>query len=117
MLTPYLSSEKIIELRTLVQNLVIDDKLINYIASLVMRTRNHPALFLGASPRASIALMNVSKSLAAIAGRDFVLPDDIQKAVLPVLGHRIQVTPEKEMEGKSTYDILNEIVASTEVPR
>lgn len=117
LMTPYLNANQISHLRELVQNILIDDKLIDYLARIVLRTRNHPALYLGASPRASIALMNVSKALAAIAGRDFVLPEDIQTAVKPVLGHRIQITPEKEMEGKTSAEILHEIVAGIEVPR
>jgi MoxR-like ATPase len=74
-------------------------------------------LYLGASPRASIALLQVSKALSVLNGRDFIIPEDILRAVPQVLRHRISLTPEKEMEGLTSDDVLKEIVARMEIPR
>jgi len=91
--------------------------LLDYIAQIVVSTRNHPYLFLGASPRASLAIMKSSKALAAIRGKEFVTPDDIREATFPVLNHRIILTPEKEMEGITTKDVVQQIIEEIEVPR
>jgi MoxR-like ATPase len=74
-------------------------------------------LILGASPRASIAILNTSKALAALRGRDFVIPEDIIEVALPALRHRISLSAEKEMDGTSTDDIVDSIIKSTEIPR
>ena len=95
----------------------IDDALIRYIADLVARTRNHSGLYLGASPRASLAVAAGARAFAALAGRDFVTPDDIKRVLNPALRHRVLLTPEKEMEGQEEEDVLREIVESVEVPR
>jgi MoxR-like ATPase len=114
---PVLSIESLKKFRSQVQEILIEDKLFNYIAQLVEKTRNHPHLYLGASPRASIAIMNASKAFAAIAGRDFIIPDDIKKTLVPVLGHRIILSPEREMEGMTPETVIDMIVKSVEVPR
>jgi MoxR-like ATPase len=88
-----------------------------YISQIVTATRNNNALYLGASPRASLAIMTASKAIAAMRGRDFVTPEDIQEVVFPVLNHRIMLTPEKEMEGVSARDIIQQIIKSIEIPR
>jgi MoxR-like ATPase len=88
-----------------------------YISQIVTATRNNNALYLGASPRASLAIMTASKAMAAMRGRDFVTPEDIQEVVSPVLNHRIMLTPEKEMEGVSAKDIIQQIIKNIEVPR
>jgi len=103
--------------RTQIHEIVIEEKIINYIAQIVTKTRNHPHLFLGGSPRASLAIMNASKAFAAINGRDFVTPEDVKKALNPVLGHRMILTPDKEMEGMRTEDVVEMIVKSIEIPR
>lgn len=95
----------------------IKDELLKYIAQIVDLTRNSGDLFLGASPRASLAIMNASKAMAAIMGRDFVIPDDIQYVAYPVLNHRIILTPEREMEGLEPEDIISQIIKKVEVPR
>jgi MoxR-like ATPase len=87
------------------------------IAAIVHNTRNNGDLFLGASPRASLAIMKTSKAIAAINGRDFVIPEDVQFVAYPVLNHRIILTPEREMEGYSTKDVIMDIVKKIEVPR
>lgn len=101
----------------LVEKVFIRDELLDYIASLVHRTRTHPDLYLGASPRASLGILRLSKAVAALSGRDFVTPDDIQQVAFPVLNHRIILTPEREMEGFGAKDVISEIVRAIEVPR
>ena len=103
--------------RSQVNEIIIEEKIINYIAEIVSRTRNHSHLFLGASPRASIAIMNASKAYAAIYGRDFVIPEDVKKVLNPVLRHRIILSPEREMEGMTTENVVEIITKSIEIPR
>lgn len=93
------------------------DAILKYISQLVHQTRENPALYLGASPRASIALLSGARALAAMSGRDFITPDDIKEIAYPVLVHRIMLTPEKEMEGVTEKDVVKEIIDKTEVPR
>lgn len=95
----------------------IENQLLNYIAQITNSTRNHGKLYLGASPRASLNMVKASKAMAAIRGRDFITPDDIQSIAYHVLNHRIILTPEAEMEGLSAKDIINEIIHKIEVPR
>jgi MoxR-like ATPase len=112
-----MSAQDIEEAKHFVENVFIKDELLDYIAQIVVKTRNHSDLYLGASPRASISLLKASKALAAINGRNFVTPDDIRSVTGPVLNHRIIPTPEKEMEGVTSEDIIKAIVKSIEVPR
>jgi MoxR-like ATPase len=111
------TAAEIQQLRALVEQVHIKDELLEYIAKIVYQTRNDADLYLGASPRASLAILRASKAHAAIAGRDFVTPDDIRQVTGPVLNHRIQLTPEREMEGIRTFDIIKRITESLEVPR
>ena len=83
----------------------------------IKQTRNNPFLYLGASPRASIAILNASKALAVLNGRDFVTPEDIKTVAVPVLNHRIIVQPDKEMEGTTAKQVILQIVESIEIPR
>ncbi|MBQ0768656.1 MAG: magnesium chelatase, partial [Bizionia sp.] len=99
------------------QAVLVEEKIIKYIAQLVNKTRNHPHLYLGGSPRASLAILNTAKAFAAINGRDFVIPEDVKKALKPVLNHRIILTPEREMEGMTTENVIDMIEQSVEVPR
>lgn len=112
-----LNPETLKHLQEQIQNVIIEDKLFNYIAQLVIKTRNHPHLYLGASPRASIAVMNASKAMAAINGRDFVIPEDIKKVLSPVLAHRIILSPEREMEGVTPENVIEMITNTIEIPR
>ncbi|HAE12608.1 MAG: MoxR family ATPase [Chitinophagales bacterium] len=105
------------QLRQVVESVTISDQLLQYIASLIHLTRNHPDLFLGASPRASLAIMRTSRAYAALQGRDFVIPDDIHRVAYPVLNHRIILTPDKELEGVSTEDVIRQMLEKVEVPR
>lgn len=114
---PVLTATQIAHYRSLVQQVMVEDKLIEYIAAIVNKTRNNRSLFLGASPRASIAILNGAKAMAAIQGRDFITPDDIKQVAKPVLGHRIMLTPEKEMEGVTPEQVVQQILDSIEVPR
>lgn len=101
----------------IVEKIYIKDEIINYIANVVHETRNHGDLFLGASPRASLALLKASKAMAAISGREFVTPDDVRSVSDAVLNHRIIPSPEKEMEGITAQDIIKQIIQKIEVPR
>lgn len=114
---PVLDPEQLQALRRQVKEVRIEEKLLTYIAQLVTSTRNHPHIFLGGSPRASIALMNASKAFAAINARDFVIPEDIRKTLAPVLSHRIILSPEREMEGMTPEKVIDMIVHSVEIPR
>ena len=112
-----ISAAKINEFRSLVRQIAIEENLLKYIANIVVNTRSNSFLYLGASPRASIAILNASKAFAAIDGRDFVTPEDIKKATIPVLQHRVIVTPEREMEGLGSIQIINQIIEAVEIPR
>lgn len=114
---PILSGQDIIDLRRQVLELHIEDKLIVYIARLVNESRNNKSLYLGGSPRASLAIVHAAKAIAAIRGRDFVTPDDIVYVAAPVLRHRIMLTPDKEMEGVLPDDIVMQMIQKIEVPR
>jgi MoxR-like ATPase len=117
MIHPALGAEQIIALKQQIKSQVIEEKLLQFIAKLVHATRNHKSLYLGASPRASIAIMNASKATAAIKGRDFVTPEDILDIINPVLRHRVILSPDKEMEGITEDDVIKQIVQSMDIPR
>ncbi|MEJ2495724.1 MAG: MoxR family ATPase, partial [Ignavibacteriaceae bacterium] len=114
---PVFSKELLQKLREQVRSVHIDEKVASYIAQIVNSTRNNNDLYLGGSPRASISIMIAAKSFAAMNGRNFVTPDDIREAVIPALRHRILLTPEKEMEGKTPDEIIKLIIDRVEVPR
>ncbi len=111
------SAAQIKEYRSIVNEVIIQPNLVTFIAKIVNATRNNPALFLGASPRASLAILRASKANAAIKGRDFVNPEDIIEMAVPVMRHRIILSPEKEMEGISADELIHNIITSVEVPR
>ena len=102
---------------SIIEKIHIKSELIHYIANIVNETRNNGSLFLGASPRASMAILKTSKAIAALRGRDFVTPDDIQTVCFSVLNHRIILSPEKEMEGVTIDLVIKEIIKKIEVPR
>lgn len=112
-----LSADQISAYRQAVQQVYVEDHLLHYIAKLIHETRNSASLFLGASPRASIAVLNGSKAYAAVSGRDFVTPEDIKFIALPVLRHRVMLTPDKEMEGITADEVVTQIIDKVEVPR
>ncbi|WP_396637282.1 AAA family ATPase [Maribacter sp. R77961] len=112
-----LSPAKLKTFKAQIQDIVVEEKIFKYIAEVVSKTRNHPHLYLGGSPRASIATLNSAKAFAAVNGRDFVTPEDVKKALVPVLNHRVILTPEREMEGMSTESVIKMITESVEIPR
>jgi MoxR-like ATPase len=95
----------------------IEPELTNYILSIARRTREWPTLLLGASPRAAVSLMRVAQAVAAFDGRDYLLPDDVKRAVKPVLRHRVMLKPEAELEGFDADRVLADVVAAVPVPR
>lgn len=117
LITSVLSADQIASYQEVIKEIIIEDNLMKYIAGIVHSTRNNANLYLGASPRASIAIMDASKALAAIQGRDFVTPDDIKRVAAPILGHRVMLTPEREMEGFTTEKVIQQIIDTIEIPR
>lgn len=111
------SAEELRTCQDLVEQVHIKEELLQYIAKITHNTRNNGDLFLGASPRASLAMLKMAKATAALAARDFVTPDDIQQVAYPVLNHRIILTPEREMEGFTTKEVIKDIIEKIEVPR
>lgn len=114
---PVIKAEQIEAIRKQVKTIIIDEKLLQFIAKFIHQTRNHKSIYLGASPRASLAIMNAAKAMAAINGRDFVTPDDILEVIPPVLRHRIILSPDKEMEGVTEDTVLKQIIQSMDIPR
>jgi MoxR-like ATPase len=112
-----LTATDIAQYQDTIKSILIEKHLIQYIAGIVENTRRNANLYLGASPRASIAIMDASKALAAMNGRDFVTPEDIKSVAPAVLGHRIILTPEREMEGLSAEKVVKQIIESIEIPR
>ncbi len=112
-----LSAEQLTALRSQVRLVHVEDKLINFLTAIVSATRNHKSIYLGASPRASIGVLNGAKAIAAMRGRDFVTPEDVIFIVPHVLRHRIVLSPEKEMEGALTDDVISQLIQETDVPR
>jgi MoxR-like ATPase len=115
--SPVISAEEIVEFQNLVTQVKVEHDILSYIASIIDKTRNNSSLFLGASPRASIAVLKSAKAFAALEGRDFVTPEDVKEMIVPVLNHRVILTPEKEMEGLLPESVIKRIVDSVDVPR
>lgn len=111
------STADIDKIQEVLAKIKIEDQLLDYIAQITSSTRNHAKLYLGASPRASLNIVKASKARAAMSGRDFITPDDIQSVAFHVLNHRIILTPEAEMEGLLPKDVIQEIIHKIEVPR
>ena len=111
-----ISKEEAISLRQNLHGILAKDELLKYIAELIHTTRSHPSLYLGASPRASIDLLNSSKAYAAMKGRDFITPEDIQYLLGAVIGHRILLSPEAELQGITILEITREIIQQVKVP-
>lgn len=112
-----LSAEEIAQYQNTVKEVIVESNLLKYIAAIVENTRTNANLYLGASPRASIAIMDASKALAVISGRDFITPEDIKKVTKSILRHRIILTPEREMEGMTPDKVIDQLVESIEIPR
>lgn len=116
-INPVLTAAELGRYQGEVRKVYIEAKLVEFIARIIAKTRDNPDLYVGASPRASIALLSASKAMAAIRGRNFVTPDDILFACKPVLRHRIVLTPEKEMEGVSANQVIENFIKNIEIPR
>ena len=117
LIQPVVHVEDIVKYQDLVKQVYVHDDVFNYIAQVVFHTRKHPSLTLGASPRASIAILEAAKASAALQGRDFITPDDVKYVAPSILGHRVLLTPEKEMEGFTSDFVIQQIVDSIEIPR
>lgn len=111
------SGQQLKNYQHIVREIVVEAHLLEYIAKIIINTRENQFLYLGASPRASLALLTASKAFAAIRGRDFVTPEDIKEASFAVLRHRVVVSPEREMEGLTADEIIRQILESIEIPR
>ena len=112
-----IGADDIQRLQNVVRLVHIEHKLIQYIVNIIQQTRGTKDLYLGASPRASINIMTAAKAFAAMQGRDFVIPEDVQTVAPSVLRHRVILTPEKEMEGATAASIVRQLMAQVEVPR
>ncbi len=111
------TAEEVTAAQADVRSVHVEPALLRYVAEIVAATRGHRALMLGASPRASLAMLTGAKAFAAMRGRDFVTPEDIRDVTAPVLRHRILLTPEREMEGLRPDAVIRRIVEGVEVPR
>lgn len=114
---PVVNEVELTGFQNLVNEVIVEPQLLRYITAIVEKTRKSSALSLGASPRASLALLKAARAFAALEGRDFVTPEDIREVLYPVLAHRVILSPEKEMEGVSPEVVLRQLVESVEVPR
>ena len=114
---PILTKSELLRFREIVSQVFIEESLIKYISDIVLATRGSKAIYLGASPRAGVALLNASKAYAVLQGRDFVIPDDIKYLTTSVLQHRIMLSAETEMEGRSASNIIKLLVDKIDVPK
>ena len=112
-----ITAQQLNSYQKLVKEIIVESQLIEYIAKIIINTRENQFLYLGASPRASLALLTASKAFAALRGRDFVTPEDIKEASYAVLRHRVIVSPEREMEGLTADEIIRQILEGIEIPR
>jgi MoxR-like ATPase len=112
-----ISKDQIKGFKDKIYTITIEPKILAYIAEIIHQTRLHPHLILGASPRASVAVLQASKAFAILNGRNFVTPDDVKRCLNPVLNHRVVLSPEREMEGMTPEDVIDMIVKSIEIPR
>ena len=116
-LQPVITQQVLAHARQQVKQIHVEPHLLQFVAKITHETRNDRSLYIGASPRASVALLNLSKAICVLRGRSFVIPEDILYAAPSVLRHRISLTPEREMEGITTDDVIKEIIARIEIPR
>lgn len=112
-----IDEQHLLTAREEVKRVRIEDALFRYLIQIIRRTRDWPSISLGASPRAAVTLMQVAKGLAAMDGRDYLIPDDIKRGALPVLRHRLLLKPEAELEGVSADQVINDLIKTIEVPR
>jgi MoxR-like ATPase len=108
---------EILEMQRRCGEVLADDRLLDFVAAIVRRTREWPSFSIGASPRAGVAVLRGARAAAALEGRDYIVPDDVVEVALPALRHRVILTPEAEIEGKKSDELLVELIRSVEVPR
>jgi MoxR-like ATPase len=116
-LRPILKGEHVVAIQTAICRVIVEEPIIDYITSIVQRTRSWPGVEIGASPRASVNLLLSSRALAACSGRDFVVPDDVKHVAPWVLRHRLRLQPEIEIEGIRNEDVITELLDSVDAPR
>ena len=114
---PVLTKDEVLQLRSYMNDVVIDESLLRYITQIVQQTRSSRAVYLGASPRASVAMLQASKAYALLRGRDFVTPEDIKAVTPSILQHRLVLTAEAEMEGYTAYKVAMKLIDKVEVPK
>lgn len=114
---PVLSTDMLQGIRSMAKEIVVEEDIINYIAAIVHKTRNHGSIYLGASPRASLNILRASKATALLAGRDFIIPDDVQYVAPDILNHRILLSPDAEVVGMDNDTVVADIIKEVEVPR
>ncbi|HWX54197.1 MAG TPA: MoxR family ATPase [Verrucomicrobiae bacterium] len=112
-----MSNVELAAARTELRNVRVEPALFRYIVDIVRRTRDWPSFSLGASPRAAVSLMMAAKAYAGLEGRDYLIPDDVKAAAMPVLRHRVMMKPEAELEGLDSDQVLKEVIGSVEVPK
>ena len=112
-----ISREDIGKIRDVLNRITVDDRILDYITNLVAATRNYPGIDVGASPRGTVDLFKASRVLAVTSGRDYVIPDDVKEAAVPVLRHRLILDVEAEIDGIKSDDFLKKIIDEVEVPR
>lgn len=117
MISGIVNPKELADYKIKVQEVRVEEKIMRYIANVINNTRNHPHLYLGGSPRASLATLNAAKAFAVIQGRDFVIPEDVKRALIPVLNHRVILSPEREMEGMTPESVIQMITEAIEIPR
>ena len=114
---PVITKEELLQLRSHIDKVIVDESLLRYIAQIVQHTRSTRAVYLGASPRASVAMLHASKAYALLQGRDFVTPEDIKRVTPSILQHRLVLTAEAEMEGYTAYKVAERLIDKVEVPK
>ncbi len=114
---PIITKEELTELRKMMDSVVVDPSLLRYIAQIVGESRESAAVYVGCSPRASVAMLNCAKAYALIGGRDFVVPDDIKTVAPYIMQHRLQLTAESEMEGFTPITVAHKLIDKVEVPK
>lgn len=116
-ITPVVTKEELLQLRSYMDKVLVDESLLQYITQIVQQTRTTRAVYLGASPRASVAMLQSSKAFALLQGRDFVTPEDIKLVTPSILQHRLVLTAEAEMEGYTAYKVAQRLIDKVEVPK
>jgi MoxR-like ATPase len=114
---PVVNLETLMQIRQVVQNVTVEDKIIDYLYSLVAATRDHADIQIGASPRAGLAMLSAAKAVAAMRDRNFVIPDDVKELAIPVLRHRVLLRPEVDTQGITVDEVLGDLLGSSLVPR